>query len=633
MNMTRKSIASVAAITLTWLVSGVSSAQAHTSTSLANAPGAAPAATPATASPNSVTGAAAATRSQALLNQPLVQQAATPLTTPSVEGSAGSVPIGSARYGVPSRAIWVATWGNDASNGGQQAPLRTIAAAIRKASNGSTIVVRAGSYHESLALPAGRAITIENMPGEKVWLDGTSTVSGFSQSGNTWVKQGWNTTFDASHTFQRGASDGPAPYWQFVNPAHPMAAHPDQVWVGGHALTQVASASAVTANTFYVDYSGHRLVIGTNPAAGVRASTLNKAVTFLGDGSTLRGVGVWGYADSVPDMGAVVLYARNVTLENLQVLNSATTGVGVYRSGATLRHVTIDHSGLMGLHGNLADNLTVDAARITASNTEQFNTTPAAAAMKLSATRTVTLRDSVLQGTIGNAFWTDESCYDIAVVHNRVIGNAGRGIFLELSQKAVVVGNVVADNTDDQIRIANTDQAQVWNNTIIGSTVPLHIAQDSRTPANSSYAVDTRRPSPDPDMTWVIKSTTMGNNVLQASGTAASALLLVEDWTKQRTGSQLVSSADGDLFSQPVAGRPGWVVAWAHGAANDTYTTLSGFQQGQGKEGHGRSHAGSSAVDSSDALVNGVQASSGVTLPGDVATRAGVAQVATVGAW
>ena len=46
-----------------------------------------------------------------------------------------------------------------------------------------------------------------------------------------------------------GIADNPG----FVDPAHPMAARPDQVFVDGAALTQVATAAQVTVGTFAVD--------------------------------------------------------------------------------------------------------------------------------------------------------------------------------------------------------------------------------------------------------------------------------------------------------------------------------------------------------------------------------------------
>src|SRR5690606_35198389 len=106
----------------------------------------------------------------------------------------------------------------------------------------------------------------------------------------------------------RGAADDGGAHFTFVNASYPMAAHPDQIWVGGTALKQVGSRSQVTAGTFYHDRPGNRLYIGTNPSGKeVRVADLVQAMRVRGDGSTIRGIGIRRYAPSVPDMGAVTI--------------------------------------------------------------------------------------------------------------------------------------------------------------------------------------------------------------------------------------------------------------------------------------------------------------------------------------
>ncbi len=79
--------------------------------------------------------------------------------------------------------------------------------------------------------------------------------------------------FDHSPTFTSGQSDGTAS-WKFVNPAHPMASHPDQLWVNGAAMKQVGSKAKVRPGTFFYDGTGKNLYVGTNPKGRrVEAST------------------------------------------------------------------------------------------------------------------------------------------------------------------------------------------------------------------------------------------------------------------------------------------------------------------------------------------------------------------------
>ena len=95
-------------------------------------------------------------------------------TAGSAIGGAGTT-VGAAHYPVPSGAIIVSPSGNDAAAGTTSAPLRTLAHAVASAPSGATIVLRAGSYHESVVIPPGKRLTIQAWPGEPVWLDGSST--------------------------------------------------------------------------------------------------------------------------------------------------------------------------------------------------------------------------------------------------------------------------------------------------------------------------------------------------------------------------------------------------------------------------------------------------------------------------
>ena len=150
--------------------------------------------------------------------------------------SAGTSQVGTASYAVPSGAIHVATWGNDSAPGSATAPVRTLTRALAVAPSSGTIVLRGGSYNEQVAVY--KTVTIQNYPGEEVWLDGSKAVQGWVKDGTRWRHDGWTVRFDHSPTYTKGAPDLTAKDWQFVNKATaPMAAHPDQLWINGARQT------------------------------------------------------------------------------------------------------------------------------------------------------------------------------------------------------------------------------------------------------------------------------------------------------------------------------------------------------------------------------------------------------------
>src|SRR5947207_304277 len=85
-------------------------------------------------------------------------------------------PITGMNYAIPTDAWFVALDGNDTHSGTIHAPLRTISAALRRAPNGTTLVIREGIYRESLG-GLNKRLTLQPYPHEKVWIKGSVEVS------------------------------------------------------------------------------------------------------------------------------------------------------------------------------------------------------------------------------------------------------------------------------------------------------------------------------------------------------------------------------------------------------------------------------------------------------------------------
>jgi hypothetical protein len=561
-----------------------------------------------------------------------------PTGDPSIDTSGtrfatGAAAIGSTSYPVPAGAIVVAPSGSDSAAGTAAAPYRTVQHAIDAAPSGATIVLRAGSYHESLTVPGGKKLTIQSYPKEAAYLDGSSVVTGWTQSGSTWVAGGWNHVFDSSPTYDRGAPDGTSAGWQWLNPSYPMAAHPDQVWIGSAAQQQVASRSQVRPGTFFYDTAAKTLVLGTNPAGQqVRASDLQKAITVGSAGFTLKGVGVRRYAPSVPDMGAVTAYQGGALFENVSFTDNATTGVSLGGNGNTLRNVTVARNGLLGVHANSSDNLTLDGVLAADNNAEHFNTSPVSGGVKITRSRIIDVRNSAFVHNQSHGLWMDESVYGMTIVHNDSIGNAGNGIVLEISSTASLVDNVSSRNTSAGIKLNDISNAKVWNNTLSDNARNLDITQDSRRGNNASDAGhDPRQAFPDPTMTWITGPTSIRNNII--SGGSGNCLLCVEDYSHQFSAEKLGVSSDYNAYRRTSASSPSWAVIWSRGAGDPAvYTTFSAFTAATGQEAHSTITENASSLAPAQLLASVTGAATG--LPADIASLAGkAAGTAHLGAW
>lgn len=525
-------------------------------------------------------------------------------------------------YPLPGDALYVAPTGSAAGPGDLAHPFRTVGAAVAAAHSGQTIVLRAGSYDESVSVPASKTLTIQNYPNEAAWLDGSTAVDGWSASGTAWVHTGWTPQFDSTAGYTASIAANTAPNWTWLNPTYPMAAHPDQVWVDGSALSQVGSLSQVGPGTFYVDYSTQRLYIGSNPSGhSVRASDTAQALVVDSPNTVVRGIGVRRYATSVPLMGTVLLRGVGDSMSNVQISDNATQGLYLRATGIKVDHLTAQNNGLLGVLATYADGMTVTNSLITHNNTEHFNYAPVAGGMKITRTRGITVRDSSVSGNIGHGLWLDESTYNAVIEGNTLSDNLGRGFTAELSALGVVVGNVLTGNGQEGIRITDTSNYQIWNNTLSGNARGVEIYQDTRQNTPSTPGHDPRQPDPDPTISWVVDNVQVMNNLFLPGGQYH---VFVADGSGARTASQMGVTLDGNYYvrsTQSGYAEVGWGV---NGVQVVGYNSPAAFTAATGQGQHntdGSAGASGSSIQAQAAAA--APAGDPLPLPAGVASAAG----------
>ncbi|QWF84186.1 right-handed parallel beta-helix repeat-containing protein [Amycolatopsis sp. CA-230715] len=541
-----------------------------------------------------------------------------------VTASAADLPLEATEYPVPDGAIVVAPGGNDHAAGTVAAPLRTVAAAFSRAPQGATIVLRGGTYRETVGMVKKR-ITLQPYPGEKAWLKGTVVVGGWKANGGRWRHEGWNP--DLCRTCFLKA---------IIDSAHPLAGLPDMVFVDGRPLKQVDDADDVRPGTFFVDTDDKALVLGENPAGHtVEATKFDRLLQFDGEGargSVIRGVGIAQYASN-QDYGnraaMVVANAPDVTLENTTFAWSASTGALISQPGGRVVGGSFVDNGLAGLVANKADGLRVTGGRFAANNQERFTLSGeaiGAAGMKVTHTKRPVIVDNVFEDNIASGWWCDLGCTDALVARNIARANAVNGLYYEVSSRAIIAGNVIAGNRARGLKISSSDGVRVHQNTFDRNALDLGLYNDPRSPEVDPYSAQA-------GLRWLTSGTVLANNLYVQAGSGTRFVESADYKEDQGGNAAFVARSDGNAYLRPVPGT-GTLLTWSVGAGRTAdFRTLAEFTKATGQDAHALQTAPAAAMFADPAKgdyrlrpgVPGVRA--GQPLPADIAAALGVKPV------
>ena len=493
---------------------------------------------------------------------PAPAPAPAPDPAPAPSAAQGSASVGTASYPVPSGALFVAPGGDDSARGSQAAPLRTLGAAVSKASSGQTVVLRAGSYNESVVVPFGKPLTIQSYPREAVWLDGSVPVTSWQRSGSSWSTP-WSF-FPSSAVL--GIPDNP----RFLLQGFPLAAKPDQVFLDGEQLTQVAVAQ-LAPGTFATDPASGRVLVGSDPQGHeLRVSNKTQAIWVQSPGTTLQGFGVRRYATLDSDRGAVRLGNVGATARDLVVRDNAMIGLNIENNDGHLSRLTVERNGMLGIGSNASYGLRLTDSVVRENNWQRFKETPVSGGVKITRARGVTVTGNDISRNYSSGLWLDESVYDVVITGNTVDSNEWTGIQLELSSKAVIADNTVTGGKVG-LQIIGTDHVRVYNNSIGGfSDIGVKILQDERRQATAATGQDRRRPIPDPTMSWVTGDITVANN---AFGSGGRFQVYVLDSKTGRSADSMGITVTGNAFNKRLTTAQATLLGWGAGD-NKTVTRL-----------------------------------------------------------
>jgi len=480
---------------------------------------------------------------------------ALPLTSPAVAADSGD--------GV----IHVSASAAQGGDGSADKPYASIGEAVASAGDGATIEVGDGTYREG-EISTDKSVTIRAAQGAAPVLSGAEVPTSWSASGSTWSTSADMVRFCTVCTTNADPS------------AEGMAAHPEQVFVDGAPLTQVATREEVTASTFYVDDSdpitmkqpgnnragfntkehrGAAYVIGVDPSQHtVEVAQHSRALSLSGANSSLQGLTVekyspvqeWSYVD--PDIGGstggVMIFASGSGLKitgNTFRYSGGGAALGLTNvKDATVSDNRLVDNGGVGMGINRSSNVTVENNLWSGNNSKGFITVGCGAYCTMSdmkvthaegiryAYNTVDYSQSGTDHSESSswasnrqsAIWFDEGVINSSVLASHFV-NVPTAIFVEVSKSNTIASNLI-EGAGLGIQVAGSESTQVWNNTVTHALTSISVYEDTRSDGCNARAGDGSCTMPESWSTqhglkWDTLDTTIYNNILSSEQMAS----------------------------------------------------------------------------------------------------------------
>ncbi len=472
-------------------------------------------------------------------------------------------------YPVPPAAVFVSPVGDDSNPGDRLSPLRTISHAIGIAADGGTIVVREGTYREALPEITKR-LTLQPYPRERVWLKGSIIVTGWVRDGAIWRRDEWRHAF-CDRCYHRDN----------IDPSYPYAGLPDQVFLDGAPMRQVAGRSAVTTGTFFVEREHHRLFLGSDPAGRTVEASVHTTALVIGEGargSMVRGLGIAHYSPAAkPGLGgAVIAKADNVTFENNMLAWNAVKGLEVFAENATVSGNTFVYNGMMGLGAWRASGLAVTGNRFLFNNRERFAQTghvSEAAGAKITASSRVRVTDNLFNGNFASGLWLDINVSDAVIARNLVRNNSRHGIHYEISSNAIIASNIVVANGVSGIAAANSSGLKIYNNTLVDNPIALVVQDDGRVNTDSA---EVRLGN-----TWRAGDTEFFNNLVAG---ADRFYIWVRDFSGRQDAGTMLTRSDRNGIVLRCGSQTRFVVEWWQRSGPKRFSSLEQYRSSTGRD-------------------------------------------------
>lgn len=398
------------------------------------------------------------------------------------------------------KIFYVAPEGDAASQGDQLSTPTTLEQAVTRVVTGDVIVMRGGTYRTG-DLQFNQGITIQPYGNEQPVMKGTRVASEWTRLRQNLWKTPWKTFF----------RDYPDDWWRpdrfgMLTPLHIF--NNDMVFVDGKMLSSAGWAGEVDENSFFIDYVGGFVYIGTNPENRlVEITAFNRGLHRVTKevhgkindkkGLILKGITLKQYAFCALDIEGTTpegpadpsTFGKDVVGSLIEHCTFSHCGrVGVHLKGdlSVMRHCKVHDTTTEGVYLMSSSDCLLERNMFSRNNVEDIHGYYPAAVKIFNQTHRVTCRDNLVYDLpLSNGIWYDVGNIDGRFINNWVTGvgtNRGKpgdpgimwtnynGFFFEISKGAICAGNVF-EHCDQGIFILNSSNVEVYQNTFVNSTV------------------------------------------------------------------------------------------------------------------------------------------------------------------
>ncbi|MDD5063158.1 MAG: right-handed parallel beta-helix repeat-containing protein [Phycisphaerae bacterium] len=392
----------------------------------------------------------------------------------------------------------------------------TIEAAIERVVSGDAIVMRGGIYRTG-ELVLNQGITIQPYEDELPIFKGTFVAKEWENLHNGLWCTSWDRLFPEKPLdwWKRKRHGKGTPLDRFNN---------DMVFVDGKFLQSVGWEGNIDANSYTIDYEAKVVYIGVEPNDHtIEITAFNGGLTRTtkechgkksdGKGPVIRGITFTQYARLAMEVAGTEPEALSAesnhgkevtgtTLENCEISFCSRVAAYLRGDGLTIRHCKVSDTSTEGIYIIASSDVLLEKNIFTRNNIENITGYFPAAVKIFNQSYRVTCRDNlIIDLPNSNGIWYDVGEVDgvfvdnwvegVGKVEGRVMGErwypSDSGFFFEISKGVIVAGNVFV-NCDQGIRVLNSCDAQVYNNTLVNSTV--FFGRTSRGIAETTYGWD-----------------------------------------------------------------------------------------------------------------------------------------------